>query len=281
MRNKSVNQKEKLMNLGMQDLYNKLLSDSGENVYERILKTWVEENDYKTYLAGLQVGTVPDLAKEDIWELYALTRVLDMLTLRFQPDNKADGSDWPGLELSLAEYIAFNNLIGLNTEVPRSFNTFDCEIIEAREGEIDFHIDTYLFPIVRLKNLIIKRAGVNISLNPHNYNLTIINNTTIYWAHRRKNRKYEDLSHGWGHNSQWRTDLRLDIETYDSFIYNLNGKFDLNNVTPELSAELNTENLSIQEAIELVKFRHFIMSTKENGGLFPYNFKYKEPKIRK
>jgi hypothetical protein len=275
-------QKDIFMDLSIRDLYDKILDFEGEGLYENVLKTWVAENSYGNYLSNifdkLQSDNKIDFSQENIWELYALTRVLDILTLRFQTNNKADGSDWLGPKLSLTEYISFNDLIGLETRTPKSFNSFDCEIIKTREGENDFLISECFFPSVRFKNLIIKRAGVKISLNPQNYNLTLINNATIYWAYRRKNRKYLDLSQGWGSNSQWRTDLRLDIETKDSFIYNQKGKFDLNYLTTELLEELSQQNLEIQEAIELTKYRHFIKSTKDDTDLFPYDFKYEEKK---
>lgn len=270
------------MNLGIRDLYDKILTFEGEGLYEKVLKIWVTENNYRNYLSStfdkLQPDKEIDLSKEEIWELYALTRVLDTLTLRFQTNNKADGSDWLGPELTLSEYIAFIDLIGLEAKTPKTFHTFDCEIIEALEGENDFHIIECCFPTIKSKNLILKRAGVKILLNPQNYNLTLINKATIYWTYRRKNRYYQDLSLGWGSNSQWRTELRLDIETKDSFIYNQKGEFDLNNVTPELLNELSQQNLELKEAIELTKFRHFISSTKEDGDLFPYDFKYEEMK---
>lgn len=246
------------------------------------MKTWVTENNYRNYLSNtfdkFQADKNFDLPQDGIWELYALTRVIDILTLPFQTNNKADGSEWLGPKLSIRDYIAFNNLIGLETVTPKLFNTFDCEIIEAQEGEIDFEITECFFPAIKFKNLIIKRAGVKISLNPHNYNLDLTNNSSIYWTYRRKNRKCLDLSQGWGSNSQWRTDLRLDIETKDSFIYNLKGKFDLNNLTAELLEELSQQNLEIQEAIELTKYRHFIKSIKDDSDLFPYDFKYEEKK---
>lgn len=275
-------QKDIFMNLSIRDLYDKIMDFEGEGLYENVLKTWIAENNYRNYLFStfdkFQTDKKFDLSQESIWELYALTRVLDTLTLPFQTNNKADGSDWLGPKLSIQDYVAFNDLIGLETVTPKLFNTFDCEIIEAQEGENDFEITNCFFPAVKFENLIIKRAGVKIFLNPKNYNLALINNASIYWTYRRKNRKYLDLSQGWGSNSQWRTDLRLDIETKDSFIYNQKGKFDLNNLTPELLEELRQQNLEIQEAIELTKYRHFVKSTKDDSDLFPYDFKYEEKK---
>ncbi|MBX3163105.1 MAG: hypothetical protein KF900_01380 [Bacteroidetes bacterium] len=269
------------MKPNIRDLYFKVLDFEDEQLYELVLKNWIIENGYKNYLSDISNKLQTDkihLSQEDIWELYALTCVLDILTLRFQPDNKADGSEWSGSKLSISEYVEFNNLIGLNTITPTSFGTFDCEILEAHTGENDFQINECLFPAVKLKNLMLKRAGVKISLNPQNYNLSLINNASIYWTFRRKNRKYFDLSQGWGSDSQWRTDLRLDIETDNSFIYNYNGKLNLNNITAEQLHEIKEQGLEVEEAIELTKYRHFISSTKNGLDLFPYHFKYEEKK---
>lgn len=269
------------MELSISDLYYKILKFEGEELYESVLKNWAIENDYKKYTASISNKIQTDktsLLQEDIWELYALTRVLDLLTLRFQPNNITEDSEWSSAKLSISEYVEFNNLIGLDTIFATSFNAFDCEILEAHVGENDFQINECLFPAVRLENLMLKRAGVKISLNPKNHNLTLVNNASIYWAFRRKNRRYLDLSQGWGSNSQWRTDIRLDIETNNSFIYNLKGTLNLNNPTTEQLYYIEEQGLEIEEAIELTKFRHFITSTKDDSDLFPYDFKYEEKK---
>ncbi|MDN5623820.1 MAG: hypothetical protein L0G96_11845, partial [Acinetobacter sp.] len=223
-------------------------------------------------------GRKNELLQEDIWELYALSRVLDLLTLPFQTDNDADDSDWKGPRITVAEYIEFNNLLGLEITTPFSFKPFNCEIIEAQIGMNDFEIIECNFPAVKLNNLMIKKAGVKILLNPDKFNLNLINKASIYWAFRRKNRKYFDLSQGWGSNSQWRTDLRLDIETENSYIYNVTGKFNLNSPTIELMEELNQQDLELNEAVELTVFRHFMKCTKDDSDLFPYYFRFEEQK---
>lgn len=269
------------MELSIRDLYYKIIEFEGKKLFESVLKKWVIDTDYKRYISTIsscvQIEKA-NLSQEENWELYALSRVLDILTLQFQPDNQADGSDWLGPKITIPEFEEFISLIGLDVITPNTFNTFNCEIIHAQEGENNFEIIHSYFPAVKLKNLIIKRAGMKISLKATDFNLFLINNASIYWTFRRKNRKYVDLSQGWGSNSQWSTDLRLDLETNNHFVYNQNGKFDLNHVTPELLDELNQQNLEIQEAIELTKFRHFVNSTKDDSNLFPYDFKYVEKK---
>jgi len=57
--------------------------------------------------------------------------------------------------------------------------------------------------------------------NNKEFNIDIINKSTLFWAHRRNSRPYEDLSVGWGSNSQWGTRFRFDILSDNSYIYNL------------------------------------------------------------
>src|SRR6476619_6070092 len=97
-------QRNIIMNLSIRDLYEKILNYEGEGVYENVLKTWVTENNYRNYLSNtfdkFQADKNFDLPQDGIWELYALTRVIDILTLPFQTNNKADGSEWLGPKLS-------------------------------------------------------------------------------------------------------------------------------------------------------------------------------------
>ncbi|MCG7219362.1 hypothetical protein [Acinetobacter sp. AG3] len=281
------------MALSIKDLYFKILDFEkilyfetildfkAEDFFESVIKKWIVENDYKNYISNISnkiSGRKNELLQEDIWELYALSRVLDLLTLPFQTDNDADDSDWKGPRITVAEYIEFNNLLGLEITTPFSFKPFNCEIIEAQIGMNDFEIIECNFPAVKLNNLMIKKAGVKILLNPDKFNLNLINKASIYWAFRRKNRKYFDLSQGWGSNSQWRTDLRLDIETENSYIYNVTGRFNLNSPTIELTEELNQQDLELNEAVELTVFRHFMKCTKDDSDLFPYYFRFEEQK---
>lgn len=281
------------MALSIKDLYFKILDFEkilyfetildfkAEDFFESVIKKWIVENDYKNYISNISnkiSGRKNELLQEDIWELYALSRVLDLLTLPFQTDNDADDSDWKGPRITVAEYIEFNNLLGLEITTPFSFKPFNCEIIEAQIGMNDFEIIECNFPAAKLNNLMIKKAGVKILLNPDKFNLNLINKASIYWAFRRKNRKYFDLSQGWGSNSQWRTDLRLDIETENSYIYNVTGKFNLNSPTIELMEELNQQDLGLNEAVELTVFRHFMKCTKDDSDLFPYYFRFEEQK---
>jgi hypothetical protein len=260
----------------MRDLYDEILEYKGCDLFKKVLIPWEEKNHYKNYLSSLRI--VRGISQDDNWELYAFSRVLDLLTLRLQPDKNADGSSWLGPEISMTEYLEFIDLLGLEAKYQEDFNPFYCEIFEARVGSDNFKIEKSLFPVIKLKNLVLKRCGIQITVNPKDNNLALINNAKIYWTFRRKNRKYQDLSHGWASNSQWRTGFRIDLETDEKYIYNHHGKYSLNDLTKELVEELKRQNLELNEAIELIRNRQFIECTKDDSDLFPYDFRYEESK---
>lgn len=275
------------MSLSIKSLYLKILDFDEDHIFETVIKKWVLENNYQSIISNISQKILSDkvvLSQNDIFELYALNRVLDVLTLQFQTNNHAiettihANSEWLETKISVLEYIEFNHLIGLETFTPESFHTFNCEIMDVQAGSHDFKIIEEFFPAVKLKNLIIKRAGVKLTLNPTFYDLELINQAAIYWTYWRKNKKFFDLSQGWGVNSQWGTDFRLDLETKDCFIYNILGEQDLNTPNSDTITELHDSNLEIEEAIELVKFRHFMTCTKDDSDLFPYDYKYIESK---
>jgi hypothetical protein len=264
--------------MNFRSFYEEIMNYKGKNIFLEMLECWDEIDNAKNYLLSLKNWF--NLPVEDSWNLYSLSRILDVLTLHFQPDKKADGSNWSGINITINEYVVFVKLLGLEIIFPTIYRPFDCEILESVENKNNFEIIECLFPTIMLKNLLIKRGGVIVSNNSNDYNLNLINNAKIFWAYRRKNRKYEDLSHGWGSNSQWRTEFRLDIETEDEIIYNIQGEDDLNNLSNKTQDELRGQKLEINEAIELLINRQFIKCTKDDNDVFPYDFKYRENKQR-
>lgn len=268
------------MNLSIRDLYNQIIKYSEKNTLNDVLIPWIEENDYKNYLNQLseQLVNNNDISLEDSWELYALSRVLEIITLKFQPNNRADGSDWLGSEIEISAYKSFAENLGLQIVNNSDYHPFYCEIFEAIEGNTNFLITEMFLPPLMLGNLLIKRGGVKVELNPLEYDLNLVNKSTIYWTYRRKNRKYQDLSHGWGSNSQWRTSFRFDFDLGDSFVYNSEGKINLNSIDDSGLKDLGENNLLLEEAIEITKNRHFISCGKLDSDLFPYEFRYSESK---
>ena len=100
------------------ELYDSLLEYDEGSLYPDVLAPWLKANaDERIWLrafASRRGSPVPSADVEDLWRLYALSRVNDTLLLRFQRGT-ADGSDWPGPLISRAEYVAFAEALGLTS----------------------------------------------------------------------------------------------------------------------------------------------------------------------
>ena len=268
--------------MSFKELYYKIIQNQEAKLTERVLSEFVKVKSYAEKIDviknKIRRGEF-DLQDDELWELYAISCVLDVLTLRYQPNNNADESNWLGPDLSLEHILEFIDKIGLTSKPVNYFHTFSCEIIEAIPGEKNFDIAKVFFPSIFIENLIIKRAGVQITLNPIQFNLKLVNNTSIYWEHIRKNRNFYNQSQGWGGNSQWRTCFRIDLETKENYIYNFNGNLNLNKPSSKEIDYLKDNGIKLEEAIELLKYRHFLNVSKNDNDLYPYQFRFEEEKV--
>lgn len=107
--------------------------------------------------------------------------------------------------------------------------------------------------------------------------------STLYFTYVRRHRPTSDLSHGWGHNSQWRTTFRRDYTDDAFFYYHVDGKYDLSR--PDRIMEKRelamAKFLSRAERIELLVNRCLMITQKVDDvekHSFPYNDRYIEQK---
>lgn len=270
------------MNSNMRDLFEKIQDYEGDDLFNQLLMPWIKENEFHKFIEQVaqwtaDINQIDNLPNEVIWSLYALSRVLDILTFRFQY-NVGEVVDPHDPKITLEEYVTFAQSMGLTVRHITKYHPFDCEIVKAECGEPSFSLLEPRFPALMLNNLIIKRGGVILAMNPSEYRIDLMNNATIYWAYWRQCRPSQDQSRGWGSNSQWRTDFRFDFECENGFLYNAQGKINISTVNEEASEELRHYDISFAEARELTKYRHFITCTKKDDDLYPYKYKLLEPK---
>jgi hypothetical protein len=90
----------------------------------------------------------------------------------------------------------------------------------------------------------------------------------LYWAWWRRSRPVADLSHGWGHNSQWNTDFRRDYIAGGELHYNVDGH--------KHHPFADDTDLSQAAARELLRYR---CSTRADLGrdLWPWHLTHTEP----
>jgi hypothetical protein len=252
-----------------------LIHDKGNRPsYWYVIATWIEahpsEREWLDSFALRRGNPTPFAEVEELWRLYALSRVNDTLLLRFQ-QGRADSRDWPGPEISLEDYQRFAESFGLIATEAAAFSPFYHEVVEveeARDEDQPVMLVATLWPCLLLGDMVFSRAGVRVTGGKQFISKDVAESSTLYWAFRRKNRPYHDLSQGWGSNSQWRTPLRRDYCIGQEFHYNVDGKHDL--AAPEPTCE-NQDGLTRDERIELVTNRCFIKTTKPHNDLWPYD----------
>jgi hypothetical protein len=257
-------------------LYELLLSEGSQSPYSEILNPWFnahsQEQIWLLAFASRSTGdSVPPATYEDLWRLYALGRVNELLILRFQRGN-SDGSDWPGPAISRDEYAAFAEALGLHEVEEQSFSPFCHEIVEVEQSRDDEQPITLLstfWPCLMLGEMMFSRAGVHVAGGRKFIRKEIAESSTLYWAHRRKNRPYQDQSSGWGGNSQWRTSFRRDYRIGQSFYYSVDGENDLSGPLVQ-TLDWDGPEMTREARIELLINRCFITVAKPHDDLYPY-----------
>jgi hypothetical protein len=251
--------------LGEQYPYYQLLrqiDSCSDDELHSIIESWVagnlEEGDWLRGLAETRGEKIPQVSKEHLCRLYALSRVSDALIVRgFQNS------------VALASYPAFMNGLGLDAFTETSFHPFYHEIVHVEPdpaSETPLSIWEVNWPGFMCGPLMIARAGVSVIGGGNYIRKEIAEKSTLYWAYRRANRPTADLSVGWGHNSEWRTSFRRDYRLgNDAFHYNVDG-----------IREPQVPDISAAESAELLRHRCFIMSPLADDDLFPYDASIKE-----
>ncbi|MEU9043837.1 MULTISPECIES: hypothetical protein [unclassified Kitasatospora] len=186
-------------------LYEALLDTDGPP--EDVIGPWLAREGAGGYAERLRTASTHHhwWGDEDgqrlLWELYALGRVADVLLLDPQPP----------------AYLGLFTALGMTPfEDAAPFDPFLHEIVEVEQAEdpqAPIEVLAVRHPGLMLGELLFNRAGVRIRAGAAHAERGVADRSPLYWTFRRADRPTRDLSHGWGGNSQWRTDLRLDYRT--------------------------------------------------------------------
>jgi len=205
-------------------LFERLRDHTGPDAYGTVVQPWLGRaaGDYRTELAE-GVGQLARWAVEGpagqcqelLWELYALSRVSDVLLLAFQPPGDPD-EPWPAA-LTPAQYLELFGRLGMTAfESTAAFDPFWHEIVEVEQApdpDEPIRITGLVWPGLAMGNLLFSRAGVRVRAGVRHAERGVADRSPLYWTYRRRHRPTDDQSKGWGHNSQWRTDFRVDLRT--------------------------------------------------------------------
>ena len=237
------------------DLCEAIWAYEGKALYDDLLTPWLEQAGREArWLAGLRahIGNTPKkLCDVERWRLYALNRVLDLIRLH----------------ANASAYKSFAVGLGLDAFEPESFHPFWHEIakIDPAETETIDIVETF-WPALTLGPLLVARAVVRVRAARTIMDPGATATSTLYWAYVRDRRPTEDLSSGWGGNSQWRTPHRLDYATSDTLHFNFGAD----------GGEV--DSLSSEDALELLRYRCFLRSWPASPVHAPYNISHSEPR---
>jgi len=263
------------------DLYHLVLDYDGENLLDDVLMGWLSDGEeiMRLLAPAKRLSATPEDKDEKqfiLWDLYALSRISDFLLLAFQSN---ESNKWDGPSISSDQFLSFFEKLGFNRFEPRNgdrFSPFHHEVVSVTISENPKEPISILqaqWPGLMYGEMLFARSGVKVKGGANFINKAVAETSTLYFAHRRLNRPTEDLSIGWGHNSQWRTDFRRDYELDGQLLFNVDGKTELS--TNASYADLGT--LSKEEQLELCVNRCFIKTEKPHADLWPYDKKLTIP----
>jgi hypothetical protein len=242
-------------------LFEALRDHTGAGAYGAVVEPWLERaaGRYRAELAE-GVGLLPRWAvdgpdercQEVLWELYALSRVSDVLLLGFQPDT---GRDVPwSTAVTKAGYLEVFARLGMTSfEETAVFDPFLHEIVEVEQAEDPdepIRVTEVLWPGLWFGTLLFGRAGVRVRAGDRHAERGVADRSPLYWAYRRRHRSTVDESLGWGGNSQWRTDFRVDLCTEGGYELNVFGRGDIDDTEGFTDA-----SLTAAERRELLRHR--------------------------
>jgi|SRR5579871_974439 len=219
----------------------------------------------------------------DLWQWYAFSRVKDRLLTKFPRGHGRYPVKWR--QECQEEYVALFESLGFRAFSDYPFHPFYHEIVEVEEdsslhpGEI---MVAYVYwPGLMFGNMMFSRSGAGVLCYPGVLKKHIAEKSTLYFTYLREGRKTEDLSLGWGHNSQWGTDFRRDYEEDGVYQFNVDGKCRLDEgYEASLSPlrRMHLDDLTMNERIELLIHRCFVTCEKDDANRWPYEDTYSMPR---
>jgi len=246
---------------------------------------WLAEADeaiaWVTAFARRQDRPWPDASREDLWMLYGLSRVGQVLVESFQPNPRP--LDGCRDLVTVEQYIDLMRMFSLRVEEGRGFSPFFHEIVtveEAADPDAPISIRTIRWPCLMLGDMLFARAGCDVVAGRKHVKKEIAETSTMYWCYTCTHRPRLDMSHGWGSNSQWRTQFRRDYLIDGVPCFNVDGQFgpcryNLAADAPAIDRPPNPfgsdNEMTWTERVELLHHRCFVTVEKDSTDLFPFD----------
>ncbi|GAA3440754.1 hypothetical protein [Planomonospora venezuelensis] len=264
-------------------LYGDILGGEGNAGSADELRRWLEEHPAhvaEVREAGrpgghrIPLGKPPERGYGPLVRLYAMSRILDLLILNYQERPPGDPEADPDEAYPpVGAYPAFCEALGADRIDRRAFHPFFHEIAEVRQADDPDEPPAVVgerWPGYMMGSMLLMRAGVVVTSGARHLVAGVADRSTLYWTYWRRSRPTDDLSHGWGHNSQWATDFRRDYLADGLLHYNVDAALDPGGHGG------GDDELDPASVIELVRYR---CSTVVDHGAdqHPYDDHHVEP----
>lgn len=246
----------------IRQLYARIREYTGEALYADVLEEaipLIRDNGLREAAPWKQYDVKRIDSNVEVY-FYALHRINEALLYQFQKPVHCGNSG-----ITMEQYVDFWVNVGLTVYEPKEFHPFMCEIYEVHNCEAPTApiLLGSRWPCLLFGEMLFSRASVAVSACGVHLHKQTAENATLYWSHLRADRKYDDLSLGWGHNSQWGTSFRLDYWIGDRLLYNVNHD-------DEDLDDLDEETIPEERRMELLKYRCCVRAP-EVSECFPYD----------
>lgn len=258
------------------ELYEAIGAYEGSALVQDVLRPWLQAHqaDAAEWVGafGRRAGNpIPPATMEERWGLYAASRISDVLLGSFQEPTFYP--QWKPAKITWHDYVFFMTSLGLQVAAPVAFTPFYHEIVAVEQAEDDNELPRLtqtFWPCLMLGDMLFSRAGVGVRAGRNHIRADVGPSSTLYWTFCRRYRPCEDLSHGWGHNSQWRTDFRRDYRLGKQCHFNVDEKHP---ISYEEKPEPDFTPLTMAERVELVRHRCFVTMTGPHADRHPFRYR--------
>jgi hypothetical protein len=275
--------------LGFRGIFEQLIRLQPDEMFDYLLSkpvlTAARElmEDLRRYRVVPKTGQLADHSpkeEQDLWELYALSRIndflLDPLTSMLARSNDGD------LRVNFFTALGFEafNLPSWDRQ-PFPYSPFHHEFVDVAVSRDVSAPQAWRvrWAGLRFGDLLFARAGVVAEVPPGTVDPFIAERSVLYFAYRRPERRTYDLSVGWGHNSQWRTRYHRFYEDAEHYYFNVDGILDIassRSLAKSLAKqppgfEDPASALPIKCRRELLIYRHFISCRHADKDLWPWD----------
>src|SRR5215217_5742121 len=114
-------------------LYDLILDYEGSELYGDVVRPWLQSNGGERLwledFAKRRGEPVPAASVEDLWRLYALSRIVELLQLGLAPTDRKDVNGWNTQTIRHGEYVELMESLGMQRVGRSSFHPFFHEIV--------------------------------------------------------------------------------------------------------------------------------------------------------